>query len=140
MKLKLFILIFVAFAYAGEGGVPPVNAKNPGQTIDLKPLIESGKITIVDFYSEYCGPCRILAPKLKQLRDKNQKINVVPVDINRSGKKGIDWKSPVIDQYKIQSLPHLKVYNEKGELIAEAGKARQLVAKYMQESKIGSGH
>jgi len=85
-----------------------------GEKIDLEEYVVEGKITIFDFYSDYCGPCRAVAPRLKKLSKTNNDIYVRKIDINRSNIKGIDWKSPVVQQYRIRSVPYFIIYNEKG--------------------------
>jgi len=61
-----------------------------GQEVDLADHLVAGKITIFDFYSDYCPPCRTISPKLEELAGRRDDIAVVKVDINRSGVRGID--------------------------------------------------
>jgi len=53
---------------------------------------------------------RAIAPKLAELHKSRDDIAVVKVDINRPGVKGIDWSSPVAQQYKLHSIPHFKIF------------------------------
>jgi hypothetical protein len=72
-----------------------------------------------------------VAPALEKLHRTRDDIVVVKVDINRPGIKGIDWRSPVAQQYGLRSIPHFKVYGPNGKLLAEDGptaaRARQMV-------------
>jgi hypothetical protein len=54
-------------------------------------------------------------------------VAVVKVDINRPDHRGIDWKSPVAGQYKLQSVPQFKVIGPDGKLLAEGDAAYDLV-------------
>ena len=58
----------------------------------LTGLPVSGKTTIFDFYSEFCGPCRKISPRLKRLDELNDDIVVVKIDINRKNVQGIEQK------------------------------------------------
>jgi len=68
-----------------------------------------------------------LSPKLDMLHAKIPNLAVVKVDINRPSAKGIDWKSPVAQQYKLHSIPHIKIYDADGKLVAEGDKAMNLI-------------
>lgn len=98
-----------------------------GQEVDIASLAVKGKTTIFDFTSEYCPPCRAVAPKLDKLHASRDDIVVVKVDINRPGVKTIDWKSPVAAQYKLRSIPHFKVFGPDGKLKAEGDDAAEMV-------------
>lgn len=98
-----------------------------GQEIDLNTYVVKGRTTIFDFTSEYCPPCRAIAPKLDALHAKRDDIVVVKVDINRPGVAKIDWESPVAKQYALRSIPHFKVFGPDGKLQAEGNAARTLV-------------
>lgn len=102
-----------------------------GQPIKLADYLVPGKTVVFDFYSDYCGPCVQVAPMLEKLHQSRADVVVVKVDINRPGTKGIDWKSPVAQQFGLQSIPHFKVYGPDGKLKAEDGptsdKARRMV-------------
>jgi thiol-disulfide isomerase/thioredoxin len=102
-----------------------------GTPVKLTDYLIPGKTIVFDFYSEYCGPCVQVAPALEKLHRTRDDIVVVKVDINRPGIKGIDWRSPVAQQYGLRSIPHFKVYGPNGKLLAEDGptaaRARQMV-------------
>jgi thiol-disulfide isomerase/thioredoxin len=103
-----------------------------GQKVDVANYLVPGKTTIVDFYSEYCPPCRAIAPKLVNLHKSRDDIAVVKVDINRPGVKGIDWESPVAQQYQLHSIPHFKIYGPDGKLQAEGDAAYDQVQKWVE--------
>lgn len=99
-----------------------------GAEVKITDYLVPGKTMIFDFTSEYCPPCRVIAPKLDALHASREDVAVVKVDINRPDHKGIDWKSPVAQQYGMQSIPHFKVYGPDGKLVAEGKEASRLVA------------
>ena len=103
-----------------------------GERVNLKDYVVPGKTTIFDFTSEYCPPCRAIAPAMHKLHTDRADIVVVEVDLNRPGVKGIDWQSPVAKQYSMQSIPHFKVYGPNGALKAEGDEAYGLVTGMLQ--------
>ncbi len=90
-----------------------------GAAVNLADFLVPGKITIFDFTSEYCPPCRGYAQPLLLLHQRRTDIAVVKVDINRPEYHKIDWNSPVARQYGIHSIPHFKIYGPDGKLQAE---------------------
>ena len=66
-----------------------------GSEVKLTDYLVPGKTVIFDFYSDYCGPCVEMSPKLEKLHAARADVVVVKVDINRPGTKDIDWKSQI---------------------------------------------
>jgi thiol-disulfide isomerase/thioredoxin len=112
---------------APAGQVARIRTVSHGQQVKLEDYAVPGKTTIFDFYSEFCGPCRMLSPRLEKLANSRDDLMLVKVDINRPGTQGIDWQSPVARQYSLRGIPHLKVYGTNGALQAEGDAAYQLV-------------
>lgn len=109
-----------------------LNAANPGEPFDLKPHVVPGQITIVDFYSVYCPPCMRIAPHLERLAEARRDIVLRKVDINRKGVRGIDWGSPLARQYRLQSIPHFKIYGPDGVLLAEGDQAMAMIVEWLR--------
>lgn len=141
MKRKLLIaaplIAAIALApLASIAGGKKVKPAKPdhiafGQEVQIADYAVEGKTTVFDFTSEFCPPCVAIAPRLDKLHATRDDIAVVKVDINRSGVRGIDWKSPVAQQYKLRSIPHFKVYGPDGKLQAEGDNARKMVDKWL---------
>ena len=130
----LAALALSAAALAAPKGAEPAHVAM-GQTIVLADQLVPGKTTIVDFTSKYCGPCQVYNEPLAKLHAARADLAVVKVDINRPDVKRIDWQSPVAQQFKLQSIPHFKVYGPDGKLLAEGNDARALVHKFVEELK-----
>lgn len=136
----LFLAVSLALAAAslvGHAGPHRViNASSPGQEIDIKRFLVKGKINVFDFYSEFCPPCKRISPYLEQLADKDAGVVVNKVDINRADVQGIDWDSPVVNQYGFQNVPHFIIYDARGKKIAEGDDARKKVFELMLKAGI----
>jgi thiol-disulfide isomerase/thioredoxin len=113
------------WAASSRGGRADYQELAHGQTIDIDSLACPGKITVVDFSSDYCAPCVQLAMFLiKTSKAYPQRYAIRRVNINRPGVTGIDWQSPVSRQYRLESLPKIVVYDNKVK-VAEGSAARQ---------------
>ena len=108
----------------------------PGQRYDISRLVEADQITIIDFYSQYCPPCRQISPLLDQLDEKRDDIVVKRVDINRRGVRGIDWKSPLARQYNIRFVPYFMIFNQAGNITHKGRPATREIARLFQQEKI----
>jgi len=94
---------------------PPVDMQiiTHGETVDLAAHLAPGKYTVIDFYAAWCPPCRVLGPTLERLAAaENSRLALRKVDI-------VDWTMPVVDQYGIEALPHLMLYDQEGKRIAD---------------------
>jgi thioredoxin 1 len=71
-------------------------------------LIQSDKPVLVDFSAEWCGPCKMMAPILKQIKDElKDEVTIVKIDVD---------KNPQVSQhFNIQGVPTLMIFR-KGDL------------------------
>jgi thiol-disulfide isomerase/thioredoxin len=131
--LASLALAVAAFAAAPKGAEPAVVAR--GESIVLADHLVAGKTTVVDFTSKFCPPCRAYDEPLKKLHATRADLAVVKVDINRPDVRGIDWRSPVAQQFGLKSIPHFQVYGPDGNLIADGRAARAMVDGWLKKLK-----
>ena len=74
-------------------------------------VVDSSKPVFVDFWAEWCGPCRMVGPVVEELaHDYEGKVNFVKVNV--------DEANDLAAKYNIFSIPTLLILN-KGEVIAQ---------------------
>ena len=69
-------------------------------------VIQSGKPFVVDFWAEWCGPCKMLAPVLADIARDSGEVTIAKVNI--------DQNPELATRYNIQSIPTL-LYFDRGE-------------------------
>ena len=134
LVLAALLSLALVSSEAWAGAVPEANAGNPGQTLDVKSLVVKGKTTVIDFYSPFCPPCVKLAPVMAQLAAKRPDLAIKKVNINRPGVQGIDWRSPLAQQYQIRQVPYFMIFDPQGQLVAQGREAVEPVGRWLKEA------
>ncbi len=65
-------------------------------------------VALVDFYADWCGPCKVMAPIVDEIASEKTNVNVVKVNI--------DEAMDLSKQYQVVSIPTLCVFKN-GELV-----------------------
>jgi len=107
---------------------PIVVISENGARVDLKELIVPGKITIVDFYADWCSPCKRIAPYLQRLANSDRDIFLRKIDV-------VKWGTPVIVQYNIRSIPDMRVFDRQGRMVGRPTYNLNEILSYIQQSK-----
>ena len=135
-SLVLAALLSLAVVSSGAcaGAVADANRGNPGQPLDVKSLLVRGKTTLIDFHSPFCPPCVQLAPIMAKLAAKRPDLAIKKVNINRPEVKGIDWHSPLAQQYQLRQVPYFMIFNPQGKLVAQGRDAVGTVQGWLKDA------
>ncbi len=67
-----------------------------------KEVLENDATVLVDFYADWCGPCRMVSPIVEDIANERTDISV--------GKLNVDESSAIAAQYNVMSIPTLIVF------------------------------
>ncbi|KAL8604750.1 hypothetical protein ACOMHN_017709 [Nucella lapillus] len=92
------------------------------------------KAVIVDFYADWCGPCKVIGPKLEAISEEDDfKTTVIFLKVN------VDENEEVAEKYEITAMPTFIMIREgekAGECVgANEGKLRELVKSASQKQQ-----
>jgi len=105
-------------APAGGGDIAALPA---GKAVNLVDQARAGKLTIFDFYADWCSPCRIVGPRLEALaRSRPDEIALRKVDV-------INWESDAAVRQGIDFLPYLAVVSPEGRVLAAGSDSYVLI-------------
>ena len=132
---------------------PNFTAPNPdGQMKSLNDML--GKVTLLEFWASWCGPCRRENPNLVKIYKKYKDLgfNIIGVSLDKSmpqWTKAIEddyltwdhlsnlkfWQDPIARLYKVRDIPASFILDEKGLIVSKNLRGYQLEAKISEHIK-----
>ncbi len=86
----------------------------PVQDTDFQSqVLESNSLVLVDFWADWCGPCKALGPKLEELAESDFKDKVLVAKLN------VDQNPETAAKYSIRSIPTMMLFKA-GEVVDQA--------------------
>ncbi|MGP1446944.1 MAG: thioredoxin [Candidatus Limimorpha sp.] len=123
MKAKLITLLAFLFLAAGGLQAQTVNKLNYDRFIkevwdfekNPKELVYKGKLPcVIDFYADWCGPCRRVAPIMEKLaKDYEGKIIIYKVNV--------DQEKQLAATFEAKSIPMVLFFPKKGQPLMQVG-------------------
>lgn len=86
---------------------------------------------LVDFFAEWCGPCKVMAPELKKLADQHgDSLRVLKVDVDKNPQAAM--------HYEVRGVPTLILFRKGQQLWRQSGamSAAQLTAVIRQKTGV----
>ena len=68
-----------------------------------KEALESNIPVLVDFYADWCGPCKMVAPIIAELADEYEGVFKI-------GKLNVDLESATAEKYRVMSIPTMIIF------------------------------
>ncbi len=77
-------------------------------------LINTGKPVLVDFFATWCGPCKMLAPVLSEVKSEmGDDISIIKIDVDKN--------QPLATQYNVRGVPTMILFKDGKQLWRQSG-------------------
>ena len=82
--------------------------------ISFEILINSDKPVLVDFFATWCGPCQMLSPILKQIKDNlGERIVIIKVDVDKN--------KDIASKFQVRGVPTMMLFQDGKQLWRQSG-------------------
>ncbi len=77
-------------------------------------LIQKDQPVLVDFFATWCGPCQMLAPILKQVKESlGERITIIKIDVDKN--------QAIAAQYQVRGVPTMLLFQNGKQLWRQSG-------------------
>ena len=96
---------------------------------NFQDIIASDKPVLIDFSAEWCGPCKMMPPILKQVKDAlGDQVTILKIDIDKNPQAA--------SALKVQSVPTLMIFKNseakwRQSGVVQAGQLQQIIKQYI---------
>ena len=73
---------------------------------DFEKKVNEAKVTLVDFYAVWCGPCKALSPVLDEIKASYDDLNILKLDVEQN--------EALCSEFNVRSVPTLMFFKNGG--------------------------
>lgn len=77
-------------------------------------IINQNKPVLVDFFAEWCGPCKMMSPILKQVKDAlGEQVAIIKINVDKN--------QPLAAKYQVRGVPTLMLFKNGKQIWRQSG-------------------
>jgi thioredoxin 1 len=81
---------------------------------NFETIIQSEKPVLIDFFATWCGPCQMLSPVLKQVKDNlGERVSILKIDVDKN--------QQIASKYQVRGVPTMILFQNGKQLWRQSG-------------------
>lgn len=77
-------------------------------------LINQDQLVLVDFYAEWCGPCKMMTPILKEVKDVlKERVSIIKIDVDKN--------QSIASKYQVRGVPTMLLFKKGKQVWRQSG-------------------
>jgi thioredoxin 1 len=82
--------------------------------LNFNDIINTDQLVLVDFYADWCGPCKTLTPILKQVKHElKDSIKIIKIDVDKN--------NVIASKYQVRGVPTMLLFKNGSQLWRQSG-------------------
>ena len=112
--MKKTILLLISISISSLGFAQGINFFHGTFEEAVNQAKSENKLLFIDCYTAWCGPCKILGPILKEVKDNfGERISIIKIDVDKN--------RSITSQYQVRGVPTMLLFQNGKQLWRQSG-------------------
>lgn len=76
-------------------------------------ILEKKDLVLIDFFAEWCGPCKMLSPILKEVKEKVPDVSIIKIDVDKN--------QQLASKYQVRGVPTMILFKKGQQVWRQSG-------------------
>lgn len=123
-----FHFLILYFSLSSKKSIDSMSVVGVSTLRELQVLLAQPKLTVVDFFATWCGPCKAIAPQIEQLARSKSHVNFCKVDVDRAPE--------IMSTYPVKCMPTFRFFKNGNAVASFEGADINSILNLVQEHEV----